>query len=158
MPRRKNRQLSPQRTRACVAAGAARSSGLRPISPVLERDESLYPALVLAQQLEEMMMAVAEQVTLAEREITITRMFDAPRAVVFRAWTDAGQLAQWWGPKGFTNPVCEIDVHVGGGIRIHMRSPDGNIYRLRAEFREMGRPGRLAFPNLPSIGAGHPLF
>ena len=55
-------------------------------------------------------MAVAEQATLAEREITITRMFDAPRAAVFRAWTDAGQLAQWWGPKGFTNPVCEIDV------------------------------------------------
>lgn len=76
-------------------------------------------------------MAVAEQATLAEREITITRMFDAPRAVVFRAWTDAGQLAQWWGPKGFTNPVCEIDVRVGGAIRIHMRS-EGRVSRNRA--------------------------
>ena len=88
-------------------------------------------------------MAVAEQATLAEREITITRMFDAPRAVVFRAWTDAGQLAQWWGPKGFTNPVCEIDVRVGGAIRIHMRSPDGNIYPMKGEFREIVPPERL---------------
>jgi uncharacterized protein YndB with AHSA1/START domain len=59
---------------------------------------------------------------LAEREITITGLFDAPRTVVFRAWIDAGQLAQWWGPKGFTNPVCEIDARVGGAIRIHMRA------------------------------------
>jgi uncharacterized protein YndB with AHSA1/START domain len=105
-----------------------------------------------------MMMAVAEQATLAEREITITRMFDAPRAVVFRAWTDAGQLAQWWGPKGFTNPVCEIDVRVGGAIRIHMRSPDGNIYPMKGKFREIVPPERLVFTNIAVDAAGHTII
>lgn len=70
------------------------------------------------------MAVAARDKTLTEREVTITRVFDAPRATVFRAWTDADRLAQWWGPKGFTNPVCEIDARVGGAIRIHMRSPD----------------------------------
>jgi uncharacterized protein YndB with AHSA1/START domain len=105
-----------------------------------------------------MMMVVAEQATLAEREITITRMFDAPRAVVFRAWTDAGQLAQWWGPKGFTNPVCEIDVRVGGAIRIHMRSPDGNIYPMKGKFREIVPPERLVFTNIAVDAAGHTII
>jgi uncharacterized protein YndB with AHSA1/START domain len=105
-----------------------------------------------------MMMAVAEQATLAEREITITRMFDAPRAAVFRAWTDAGQLAQWWGPKGFTNPVCEIHVRVGGAIRIHMRSPDGNIYPMKGEFREIVPPERLVFTNIAVDAAGNPII
>ena len=103
-------------------------------------------------------MAVAEQATLAEREITITRMFDAPRAVVFRAWTDAGQLAQWWGPKGFTNPVCEIDVRVGGAIRIHMRSPDGNVYPMKGEFREIVPPERLVFTNIAVDAADDPII
>jgi len=70
------------------------------------------------------MAVAARDKTLAEREVTITRVFDAPRATVFRAWTDADRLARWWGPKGFTNSVCEIDARVGGAIRIHMRSPD----------------------------------
>ena len=43
------------------------------------------------------------------RELTITRLFAAPRELVFRAWTDPQQLARWWGPKDFTNPVCEVD-------------------------------------------------
>ena len=60
----------------------------------------------------------------AEREITITRVFDAPRALVFQAWTDAKHLAQWWGPHGFTNPVCEIDPRPGGAIYIVMQAPD----------------------------------
>jgi len=70
------------------------------------------------------MAVAARDKTLAEREVTITRVFDAPCATVFRAWTEADRLARWWGPKGFTNPVCEIDARVGGAIRIHMRSPD----------------------------------
>ena len=89
-----------------------------------------------------------------ERELTITRVFDAPRAVVFRAWTDAAQLAQWWGPKGFTNPVCEIDARVGGKLRIHMRGPDGSIYPMKGEFREIVPPERLAFTNIALDEAG----
>ena len=91
---------------------------------------------------------------LIEREVTITRIFNAPRAVVFRAWTDPVQLAQWWGPKGFTNPVCEIDVRIGGALRIHMRGPDGSIYPMKGEFREILPPERLAFTNIALDEAG----
>jgi uncharacterized protein YndB with AHSA1/START domain len=103
-------------------------------------------------------VAVAAETKPAEREITITRVFDAPRAMVFKAWTDAGQLAQWWGPKGFTNPVCEIDARVGGAIRIHMRSPDGNVYPMKGEFREIVAPERLVFTNIAVDAAGNPII
>jgi uncharacterized protein YndB with AHSA1/START domain len=46
--------------------------------------------------------------------ITMVRIFDAPRELVFKAWTDPEHLAQWWGPHGFTNPVCEVDLRPGG--------------------------------------------
>jgi uncharacterized protein YndB with AHSA1/START domain len=94
---------------------------------------------------------------LAEREVTITRIFDAPRALVFKAWTDAEHLAQWWGPNGFTNPVCEIDPRVGGAIRIHMRSPDGAIYPMKGEIREIVAPERLVFTNIAVNAAGNPV-
>jgi uncharacterized protein YndB with AHSA1/START domain len=94
-------------------------------------------------------MNTADQTKLlAEREVTITRVFGAPRAVVFRAWTDAAQLAQWWGPQGFTNPVCEFEARIGGKIRIHMRAPDGTIYPMKSEIREITPPERLAFTNI----------
>ena len=67
---------------------------------------------------------------------------------MFKAWTDAKMLAQWWGPKGFTNPVCEIDARVGGALRIHMRAPDGGIYPMKGEIREIVPPERLAFTNI----------
>jgi len=94
------------------------------------------------------MNAAAETKPFAEREVTITRVFDAPRALVFAAWTDAKHLAQWWGPQGFTNPVCTIDARVGGALRIHMRAPDGNIYPMKGEIREIVPPERLVFTNI----------
>jgi uncharacterized protein YndB with AHSA1/START domain len=103
------------------------------------------------------MLDTQQKKPLAEREITITRVFAAPRTVVFRAWTDAAQLAQWWGPKGFTNPVCEIDARVGGAIRIHMRAPDGNIYPMNGEIRELVPPERLVFTNNAIDEAGNPI-
>ena len=104
-------------------------------------------------------MTMAEQNNVhAEREITITRLFDARRALVFKAWTDAAQLAQWWGPKGFTNPVCEIDARVGGALRIHMRAPDGCVYPMKGEIRELVPPERLVFTNIALDAAGHHLL
>jgi uncharacterized protein YndB with AHSA1/START domain len=101
-------------------------------------------------------MSVAAQPNpLAERELTITRLFDAPRPLVFKAWTDAAQLAQWWGPQGFTNPVCEIDARVGGAIRIHMRSSDGSVYPMQGEIREIVPPERLVFSNIAVDEAGN---
>jgi len=101
------------------------------------------------------MPSAAQNKVLAERQITITRVFDAPRALVFKAWTDAAILAQWWGPKGFTNPVCEIDARVGGAIRIHMRSPDGAVYPMKGEIREIVPPERLVFTNNALDGDGN---
>lgn len=79
------------------------------------------------------------------RELTLTRVFDAPRDLVFKAWTERERLQRWWGPKGFTNPVCNVDVRPGGAIEIHMRGPDGNVYPMKGEFREIVPPERLVF-------------
>ena len=59
----------------------------------------------------------------AAREITITRIFDAPLELVFRAWTEAGQLMRWWGPKDWTSPMCKIDLREGGKFLFCMRAP-----------------------------------
>ena len=75
-----------------------------------------------------------------QRELVLTRIFDAPRAIVFKAWTDPQQLARWWGPKGFTNPVCELDPRVGGTLRIVMRAPDGQEHPMTGVFREIVEP------------------
>jgi uncharacterized protein YndB with AHSA1/START domain len=84
---------------------------------------------------------------LAERELTITRIFAAPRALVFAAWTDSRHLAQWWGPHGCTNPVCEIDPRVGGKLRIHMRGPDGTTHQMEGVVRDIVAPERLVIEN-----------
>ena len=81
----------------------------------------------------------------AERELVITRIFDAPRELVFKAWTDPKHVAQWWGPKEFTNPVCELDVRPGGAILIHMRGPDDVVYPMKGVYREIVPPERLVF-------------
>jgi uncharacterized protein YndB with AHSA1/START domain len=57
--------------------------------------------------------------------MVITRVFDAPRELVWKAWTDPKYVMQWWGPKGFTAPVCKMDFRVGGKFLCSMRSPDG---------------------------------
>ena len=79
----------------------------------------------------------------AEPEFVITRVFDAPRWLVFKAWTDPKHMAQWWGPHGFTNPVCEMDVRPGGAYRIVMRSPEGVEYPVKGVYREVVEPERL---------------
>jgi uncharacterized protein YndB with AHSA1/START domain len=78
-----------------------------------------------------------------DRELVITRVFDAPRGLVFKAWTEPGRLARWWGPRGFTTPVCEMDVRPGGAFRFGMRSPQGTNHWLRGVFREIVAPERL---------------
>src|SRR5512135_1163184 len=82
-----------------------------------------------------------------ERELVITRVFDAPRELVFRAWTDPKHMAQWWGPKHFSNTVDQMDVRPGGTWRIIMRSPDGAEYPSQGVYREIVPPDRLVFTN-----------
>ena len=79
------------------------------------------------------------------RELHLTRVFDAPRALVFKAWTDPEMVAQWWGPRMFDTPVCEVDARSGGLITIHMRGPDGKIYPMKGIFTEVTEPERLVF-------------
>jgi uncharacterized protein YndB with AHSA1/START domain len=94
------------------------------------------------------MSAVVQTAPFAERELTITRIFDAPCSLVFKMWTDPKHLAEWWGPKGFTNPVCEVDPRLGGALRIVMRAPDGAEYPMKGVFREIAPPSRLVFTNI----------
>lgn len=78
-------------------------------------------------------------------ELVLTRLIDAPRELVYRAWTEPAHLAQWWGPRGFTNPVCEIDLRPGGAILIHMQAPDGSVFPMKGTFKEIVPPERLVF-------------
>lgn len=91
-------------------------------------------------------------------DLVITRVFDAPRELVFKAWTDPKHVAQWWGPHGFTNPVCELDVRPGGAIRIHMRGPDGTIYPMTGVYQEIVEPERLVFTSAALDEKGNSLF
>jgi uncharacterized protein YndB with AHSA1/START domain len=59
--------------------------------------------------------------------MVITRIFDAPRELVWKAWTDPKYVMQWWGPKGFTAPVCKMDFRVGGKFLWCMKGPDGEV-------------------------------
>jgi len=93
-----------------------------------------------------------------ERELVITRVFDAPRDLVFKAWTEAEHLKRWWGPHGFTNPVCEVDLRVGGAWRIVMRFRDGNEHIFNAVYREIVPPERLVFTNTALDKDGKPLL
>ncbi len=72
----------------------------------------------------------------AER-LVLTRVFDAPRELVWKAWTDPKYVMQWWGPKGFTAPVCRIDFRVGGKFLCCMRSPDGQEFWNGGEYFEI---------------------
>ncbi len=80
-----------------------------------------------------------------ERELLITRVFDAPREIVFRAWTEPEHLIRWRGPKGFTTTVISMDLRPGGAYRFHMRSPEGTDHWLRGVYREIVEPERLVF-------------
>jgi len=91
-------------------------------------------------------------------EVNFTRVFDAPRQFVFEAWTDPRHVAQWWGPTGFTNPRCELDVRPGGAIRIDMRGPDGTIYPMSGVYQEIVEPERIVFTSIALDEAGNPLF
>ena len=81
----------------------------------------------------------------AEREVTITRVYDAPRALVFSLWTDAKHLAKWWGPHGFTNPRCEADPRPGGKLLIHMQAPDGGVHPMGGIYHEVVPHERIVF-------------
>ena len=81
----------------------------------------------------------------AKRELKLVRRLPAKPEKVFRAFIDPKRLVRWWGPKGFTVPVCEIDVRPGGKWLTTMRSPDGTDHTVSGVYQEVSRPSRLVF-------------
>lgn len=88
-----------------------------------------------------------EQTATGEKQFTITRVFDAPRETIWRAWTDPDEAATWWHPRGVTTPreSVEIDVRPGGRYRYTMIAPDGTEYPTAGVYREVVEPERLVF-------------
>lgn len=90
----------------------------------------------------------------AERQFTITRVFDAPPEAVFRAWTEPERLMRWWGPEGFSTPFCTIDLRPEGIFHYCLRSPEGRDYWGKGTYREVERPRRLVYADSFSDEAG----
>ena len=80
-----------------------------------------------------------------DRQLTLNRTFDAPRALVWKAWTDPAHLVHFWGPHGMTTPVCEIDLRPGGTFHTVMRDPDGNEHPSTGVYLDVTAPERLVF-------------
>jgi uncharacterized protein YndB with AHSA1/START domain len=78
-----------------------------------------------------------------EQELVITRVLDAPRELVFEAWTEPEHLARWWGPRGYTTPYCTIDLRPGGVMHHCMRSSEGREVWSKGVFREIVVPERI---------------
>ncbi len=94
-------------------------------------------------------MSIAENT-----ELSYSRVFDAPRALVWQAWTDPKHIMQWWGPAGFNNETCESDLRVGGRFQLEMRAPDGNVYPCIGTFREIVKHERIVYDG--EATEGHP--
>jgi uncharacterized protein YndB with AHSA1/START domain len=90
-----------------------------------------------------------------DREIVIERIVNAPRELVWRAWTEADQIAKWWGPNGFTTTIHEMHVRVGGVWRFIMHGPDGTDYPNRIAYREIVKPERLVYDHSDDKGDDH---
>ena len=80
---------------------------------------------------------------MVQGEFKISRIFEASRELVFRAWTDPNYVKQWWGPAGFTSPYCKIDFRVGGEFRFCMRAPNGEEYWNKGVYKEIIVPERI---------------
>ena len=106
-------------------------------------------------------MSQGHSVSAPERTLVTTRVFDAPRALVYQAWTDPTQLARWFPPEGFSSPRCEVDPRPGGVFRVDMQAPaappfDGAVFPGPGVFDEVVPNERLVFTMRPEIG-GQPM-
>ncbi|HLO18414.1 MAG TPA: SRPBCC domain-containing protein [Anaerolineales bacterium] len=90
-----------------------------------------------------------------KQEIVVTRIFNAPRELVWKAWTDPEYFMSWWGPKDYTSPFCEIDLRVGGKYLNCMRSPDGKNYWGTGIFREIVPLERIVYTDSFSDAEGN---
>lgn len=88
-------------------------------------------------------------------ELVIERTFDAPRDLVWKAWTVPEHVMRWWGPKSYTSPYCRIDLRVGGVLHMSMRSPEGEDYWNTGTYKEIVEPEKLVATDSFSDAEGH---
>lgn len=93
----------------------------------------------------------------ADREIVITRTFDAPRELVWEAWTEPGHLMRWWAPKGCTTPFCKVDLRPGGKFHYCMRLPEGRDIWGIGVYREIIAPVLLVYTDSFANEQGNPV-
>jgi len=96
-----------------------------------------------------------------ETKLEITRTFSAPREKVFRAWTEPEAMKRWWIPRdGFSVPEAQVDLRVGGRYRVAMRNPEGEVFHVSGEYREVAAPEGLVYTfrwELASMDVGETL-
>jgi uncharacterized protein YndB with AHSA1/START domain len=86
---------------------------------------------------------MSERTTNLLENLVITRIFDAPRELVWKAWTNPEYVMKWWGPESFTLSACKIDLRVGGQYLYGMKAPDGTVYWLGGEFEVIDEPEKI---------------
>ncbi len=91
------------------------------------------------------MSAGSSSVITDDRVLVISRVFDAPRSLVYKAWTEPERIAEWLGPQGFKGDVIKMDARVGGSYHFHMRAPDGTDHWLRGVHHEIAENERLVY-------------
>ena len=101
--------------------------------------------------------ASATQPAADAREFVMERIFDAPREHVFKVWSDPKHVAQWWGPAGWTLPVCEMDFRPGGVWLYCMRGPEGEESWGRAVYQEIVEPERIVYVDAFADAEGNPV-
>lgn len=101
--------------------------------------------------------SAARQAKPEEEEIVITRSFEAPRELVFKAWTDSEYLTRWFSPESFTTPSAKCDPRVGGHFLYCMRSPEGKNYWGRGAYREINPPERIVYTDSFADAEGKPV-
>jgi uncharacterized protein YndB with AHSA1/START domain len=90
-------------------------------------------------------------------ELVITRVFSAPRRLVFSAWTEPERLVRWWAPKDFTTPFCTVDLRPGGKFHFCMRTPEGREIWGIGVYREIVAPERLVYIDSFADADGNPV-
>lgn len=89
--------------------------------------------------------------------LTISRTLDAPRDLVFKAWTDPEMCAHWWGPDNYTTPHCKIDLRVGGKTHFCMRSPEGQDFWCGGVYKEIIVPSKIVITDYFADEEGNPV-
>ena len=98
--------------------------------------------------------AIKQSANIEDRQITATRTFDAPRELLWKAWTDPVHISNWWGPDGFTTTTESMDLRPGGVWKHTMHGPDGTDYPNKAIYVEVVEPERLVYTNSGSTDGG----